>query len=510
MKSVIISNDKKARFVRIFVYTTFFMMLTHAYGYFNANFSHDSILINTFWSQFAAGRVFQPIYRLLRGGLSAPFLIGVMSTMWLAISIILLIELLSFKWELAIVLVCGLLSTSSTITLSNATYISFSDIFMLSLLLSIAGVYSVKKIRKGFLYAPFLIAASLALYQAYFQVAVALFMIDIIIHIIDEYAFKSVVQKALQYLFVLISALVIYYITYKIMLSITGITASESYNSVTKLKSFSTRSIPALLLNTYRNVANYFLRPETFGVTLVRITNITIFALTLLCILKLLKVRSINLINKIILIFVLILLPFGADIVFFLATFEHSLMTFSFVLFYVFALKIAELYRDEFKKTSYNFKCNSIKQFAVGLFGAIIIFNSVVFANQVYFKKELEYQATTAIMTRVLHHIEEMDSYTIGETPVAIIGELRQSPLAVKRPEFKHLSGVGLEGNLSLTYNNTNYWYLTQILGYPINPVPVSTLIELQKTNQVQQMPVYPNKGFCEFIDDILVIKFSN
>lgn len=380
---------------------------------------------------------------------------------------------------------------------------------MLSLLLSIAGVYFAVKLKTGFLYAPILISASLALYQAYFQVAVMLLMLNIIFHILDGNTFKSTVQKILQHLCVLFAALVLYYVVYKIVLSVTGITAAEAYNSPTSLGGYSKRLIVTLFLNTYRNVANYFLYPETFGITAVKTTNIIIFIFTFLGILRLLRVRSINLLNRMILLLVLLLLPFGADVVFFLAKFEHSLMTFSFILFYVFALKIAEYYQNEFVERLFIYKI-SVQRFFIGLFGAIIIFNNVVFANQVYFMKKLEYQTTTMIVNRVINHIEGLDSYAIGDTPVAIIGSLRRSPLAGRRSGFEHLRGVGLEDHLSLTYYETYRKYFEQILYYPINLVPQSVALELQKTSEVQQMPIFPNDGYCKYIDNILVIKFSN
>lgn len=508
-----ILSDRKARFTRVLFYTSIFMMLAHAFIYFNTSFSHDSTNVCSFsdnrW-QISLGRFLQPFYRLFRGKINAPFLIGILSTLWLAVSAMLIVDLLKIKRKLTVILVCGLLSTSSTLTLANATYIPWSDIFMLSLLLSVAGAYSVVKIKYGFIYAPLLISASLALYQAYFQVAVVLLMFDIFFYILDKQPLKAIAIKAFKYIAVLFLSLILYYVAYKFVLYITDIAAAKSYNSLYDLGDYSEHSIVGLFLNTYRNFAKYFLHPTTYSATISKTVNIIILILTIACIIRLIKTRSLSALNILMLALVIFLLPFGADLVFFIAKFEHSLMTLSFVLFYVLALKIAESYLEEFKDLPPKGGCAYFKQFTVWLFGAIIIFNNIVFANQVYLSKELQYQATSMIMSRVIHQIEELDSYVIGETPVAIIGDLNFAPLAIDRPGFEHLGGTGTEHKFSLTYYKTYLQYFEQILAYPINLLPESIATELRNTDEVQQMPCYPNKGFCQFIDGTLVIKFSD
>ena len=71
-----------------------------------------------------------------------------------------------------------------------------------------------------------------------------------------------------------------------------------------------------------------------------------------------------------------------------------------------------------------------IKARPLVLVGAII-FNNVVFANQVYLKKVLEYDATASLATRVVDRIEQTDGYVPGETTVAFVERFDSSPITL-------------------------------------------------------------------------------
>lgn len=58
-----------------------------------------------------------------------------------------IIEILGIKETYNMLFICGILAMNSMITYANATYIYLSDIYMLSLLCAVAGVFLVKKGR---------------------------------------------------------------------------------------------------------------------------------------------------------------------------------------------------------------------------------------------------------------------------------------------------------------------------------------------------------------------------
>ena len=139
---------------------------------------------------------------------------------------------------------------------------------------------------------------------------------------------------------------------------------------------------------------------------------------------------------------------------------------------------------------------------------ALVIFYSIVFANQAYLKKDMELKNTMLTLNRVVDRIEQTEGYVMGETPVVIVGTLMESDLAKKRPGLK-LPGTGLNSVFSVTDTTTYLEYFNNFLSYPINLENASTSAQWAQKEEVQDMPDFPAAGSCQFIDGTLVVKFS-
>lgn len=380
---------------------------------------------------------------------------------------------------------------------------------MLSLLFSVLGVYLFVKCKWGFVAAPFLFCASLAIYQAYFQVAVLLLMMLFVFDILDGYSFQRVIKRSQYAVGTLFLGLIIYYVFNKAALAVTGITPADSYNGLQIIGDYSSESIPFVFVKTYLHVARSFIIPETFNMRLTAIINVIIILSVLAMLVRLSAKRSIETKNKVLLALIIVAMPFGANVVYFIAKFMHSLMTYSFVLFYLFALMLSEYTADNKTQGDSGKTYGFPVQTGAMVLGAIILFNGVIYSNQIYFRKELEYQATTAVMNRVVSSMERVEGYVAGETPVAFAGRLDQSNALLKRSEFDHLTGVGLQSSLAVTYYSTYGWYLELILGYPVNLLSESSAQNLASTSEVRNMPAFPKPGYCQMVDGTLVVKLS-
>ena len=154
-------------------------LAAHGYCYFNLFYSHDSLLVyqNDVYWQISLGRFLHPVYFRLRGNFYAPALVGALSILFLAGAVFLMVRLLELKSRTLTVLLCGVLASSATVTLTNATYLHDADIYMLALLLAAAGVYACARLPWGVPLGGAVLCLSLGLYQAYFQTAVFLCML---------------------------------------------------------------------------------------------------------------------------------------------------------------------------------------------------------------------------------------------------------------------------------------------------------------------------------------------
>lgn len=492
-----------------------FSFVAHSFRYFNLMFSHDSLLVyqdEIKW-KIGLGRFFQPIYWLFRGELCAPLLLGICSIVWLSLAVVLILRLLDIKDRTPIVIVGGILSTCSTITYTNATYIHETDTYMLALLFAVASVYVWKKWNNGWLVGSVLIMISLGLYQSHFQSAVILALIVLVKMLLDEENFSKVFLEGIKAIMMLLIGGILYYGLFKLTLTLTGVSANTGYNGISSVGNYDGSSLPLLIRNTYGYAIRQFVFPETYNRKgIVTLVNSLLAILTVCGIIKIVRSKTLSKKSVILLVFLLTIMPFGMNVVYFISKgMEHSLMTFSFNFLYVFAVLIFGYCRNVFgdNKDNKKTKWSRYTEIAVVIGFFVLIWCNVVFSNQVYLKKGLQEQATLSIMTRVTERIEQTDGYVAGETPVAIVGNLNNSILAQERTGFEGVTGVGLYGNYAVTYELTYKEYYEFILSEKINLVSEKEVSSYSAMTEVRDMPAFPSAGCCKYIGKTLVIKLS-
>ena len=115
----------------------------------------------------------------------------------------------------------------------------------------------------------------------------------------------------------------------------------------------------------------------------------------------------------------------------------------------------------------------------------MLALGGIVFSNQVYLKKNLEFESTLSIMSRVIARAEAVEGYQPGSTPVAIIGTPEHSILSVQRKGFEHLSALdAANANYAIANDTDMIWYIWEVMGYPFNFV---STYELEQIKQYQK-----------------------
>ena len=522
-------SQKQQTFVKICIITLAFGLFAHAYRFFNASFSHDSLFIfqpvNS-EDQISYGRFLIPIYVALRSTICSPSLIGFISLLWLSVAIFIISDILNIKSTPALICICGILSTNIAITASFATYIPWVDIYMLALVFSFVAVYIFRKYKYGFLFAALPLLVSMGLYPIYFSAAVVMFLILLTKKIFEKEKTSAVIISGLKMLCSLMLGLVLYYFAVRIAWHFTGVAPSDDYNGVAGAGNFSDiSSLLSLLINTYVYPFKILRWQPICNSRYVALLNIVILAITAYNVIKIILCQKIHLKNILLLIVVMLLLPLGMNIAMFIAKgYVHHLMIYSFFLTYVLVVftfefihqnnlslqslsSTAALKRIMPSPESKLFKSN-LGEKIVFVAIALLIFNNIVFANQTYLKKDLEFTATASVMTRCLDRIEQTEGYIPGETPVAFIGDINKSALIETRPGYLH-NMTGLYSSYSITYFDSYELYLTNVLGYNINCIPKSIYTDIESLDEVVAMPSFPDKDSVKIINGILVVKLS-
>ena len=484
--------------------------MANAYCWFDFNFSHDSSALISGDAMFhaAIGRYLDPIVLFFRGELFSPFLLGIVSIIYLSVSTYLVSKIFKLKNRFSLILLSGLLSANSVITFITATYVYELDLYMLALMLSIIGAYTCMTYKKGWIASIILFAASLGLYQSYWQVAIIIFMLSSVIDALSKVDYKEIIGKLIKYIICLVLGLVLYLIGYKIALIIYNIEPMDNYNGLSLINNLLNMDV---LLKSFIGTYRYFFHRTVFlyifNDAIVSILIILSGVSSIVMILSKAVKNKLDKPNWVLLILLGIFLPLGGNIIYLITSgLEHGLMTYSFIFIYVFFICIME--NIEFKDKVF-IKIKKIFNYLILITCGFIIINSIIYSNQAYMKKHAEYDQTYATLNRVIDRMEQFEGYEVGKTKVLFAGRLENSNLT-NRNYFYDYKGTGLESSFSVTYPYTYDKFINNVMSYPMDIVTDETLIEeYQNKEEVLEMEAFPSKESLKMIDGMLIVKLS-
>ena len=220
------------------------------------------------------------------------------------------------------------------------------------------------------------------------------------------------------------------------------------------------------------------------------------------------------------LLLLIVLFPLGGNCVFLLSNgLKHTLMIYSFVFFDVWALMLCDIAREnkesqaESSTASVSESKVSLKEYVVPVLCGMLILNRVLFANALYLNVDLLNRATLSFMTRMVDRMERTPGYKIGETPVIIVGHIRENPYVRPLKDFGRLHSDFLGGHgLDVTFPETYKNYFDYVLNYPVQYVPREEMAECLENldlEAIHNMPIFPEQGGVALIDGVLVVKLS-
>lgn len=501
-----------------------FSLLAHGYRFSNNMFTHDSLLMiyqNDYAWQIALGRITQPILIFLRGSICNPWLISMAFVIWMIFAVYFTADLLEIKQITHIVLVAGIMICNVIITVGNAAYLPWIDFYALACCLSVMGVWCLKKAfsetdkfaKKQLIWmvlAIISLAVSIGIYQSYICVAIGLMMMLLVKDLATNMKFKSFFTKAFGMAVCLILAALIYYVAWKIFQRIFNIWTSDGYNGLASVGDYSDTSILGLFFKTYKQVWYFIWNPDTFATLIyhekslsflwlwiLRAVNIVVIGYTIIAIVYANAKNKTSFLHRIIQLVLVMLFPFGINLVSFISKgMEHTLMIYAFVLVYVAAIYFSSFFT---KNISAKIVCCALL--------AVVIWVNIVYANQVYLKKELQTEASTAMMSRIVSDIEDVEGYIPGETPVAFYGNFQTSEYVKDLIGFEDILPYGM-GKSSVTYYGVDYALLSYILNVDMNLTRVDTSDGVVMET-VDTMPCYPASGSIGYIGDTIVVKIA-
>ncbi len=514
------------KFVCTICSVAFWYLFAHGYRFSNTMYAHDALLQiyqdDSAW-QIALGRVLQPVLLFLRGGLCNPWLISFCAMLWLSFGVYLVVDLLGVRKLISINMISGVMACNAVLTALNASFLPWADFFMLSLFLAVAGVWLCKKGSWGFMcLGAAAMAAAMGIYQAYISVSIVLVILLLLQEARENAEFKYFIKKAVSYCGTLLAAALLYYLMWQVIRRIFGIWVADSYNGLASLGDYTDMSLFSTIGLAYRKVFYYLAHPDTFVTMTFRGRSLSIVWKYLLgaanlvaavCLIALLVRRNQGKERKpwqyLLQILLLLVLPAGMNFVCIISKGnDHILTLYAIVMPYVYAVATAEEKDDG--STGGMIKESRIRKGGVWLRCLVclsvlcMIWTNVVYANQVYLKRELQDRAITSFMTRIVSDMEDVEGYEPGITPVAFCGPFGSSPYLQEMEGFEELLPYGMT-KTPLTYTGTEEAFIRYELAVPINYTRVPW-----DDPAVVGMPSYPSEGSIAYVDGVLVVKISD
>ena len=503
--------------------TVVFGLAAHAYCYFNMTLSHDalfSLYRQDLVGQVQLGRFMHVPYHAVRGFITAPALIGALSLAFLSMAAYLTLRVTEITSKPLVVLVCGILATNATLTLTNASYLHESDQYMLALLLACAAVWCWRNLRFGWAAGGVLLALSLGFYQAYLSVAAVLFIMLALMDAARGTAGRELGREIGSMLGTLALGFALYLVLMFGFMAVYGVGFSSGENGLEQAGNFAGTSVVSLVAHTWLMPLHTLVRPIGLYPQLVGVLNVALSLVALVGLFWLARRHRVPRANYAVMVVLLLLLPFAANYVYVLSKgYVHALMLFAFFYWYVFALQVQQRVLDEKgwqlerlagpapKLPAADARLAAAGAAIVCAICAVVIAFNVVYANQAYFKKELQFEATQTTVNRVIDRLEQLERYEPGETPVYFTGSLQESPLLEPRAGFEHLNDTGFWSEAAVTYDVSAY--MEEVLGYPVNLLAEPEAAALLPASALDEMGAFPSRDSVQMVNGVAVVRLS-
>ena len=488
-------------------------LFAHGYTMFHFQLSHDSL--DGLYAagrenahKIELGRVLAPAYRyLFRGMLTMPWMIGLLGFFWIGLGVWLMADVLGIQSRFQLGLICGLMTVNLTITALSGTFMHDLDQNTFAMMLACFAVFVWHRRPRGWLmYGMLACAVCLGIYQAFISVAIGLIMHVLLMQLLRGEKAWPVLRRGLEGAVMVVLGGALFLLLVKGITQSTGVPLANRGNSLSAMENLTLASIPGLLKGMYRNwweylldMPNTWMEPHTAGMIN---RALIVFAGAVLVPLTILR-RDLGWVEKAFILLISLLFPLGWNVCYLLTSgFVHHLMQYAFMLFYVLCLQLA----THLSERGVWPKLYRPVQYVCFLLVALILWSGVQTANAYHFKKNSTVLATDARMTAVYSDMLAA-GYVPGETPLVVKGEV-----PIDTPDgFEETNKIwpGNYPNAITGDIKSIRSYFRFVLGDDAVFLPDEQWYAAMEDLYVQSMPVYPDEGYIDYLDDVMIVNLS-
>lgn len=441
------------------------------------------------------------------GNYPIPWLNGICSILFLAVSSVCLVEVLDLSNEWNYILVSMFMVTNPSV-FNTFTFIFTTPYYCFSIMLTCCAVYLIRVKKSGWILGIPLLTISLGIYQAYLGLAASIFVLFLILDCLREKLnVKTIFIRAWEYLGILCSSILLYFGITKISLKLVGGVSLTSYESIDTMGQLHIKQIPQFIMKAWLE----FLTPAIMdrnGWSMfwsARICYGLLLILLIILIIKLLMIMGVKEKGKMLLMCLFFFLfPCSVNLIYLMCMngYVHTLMRYAQIVVYIAAIVVLE------KEGATLLKGTSLLKIRYILTGLCLITvgSFCIQANQTYFGLHQKFSQTKAYYTVLVTQIKSQKGYQ-ADMPVAFVGEVNDStyPLFPQYSKFKTMAGTG---DLSYYYQ---LYSKKELIKYYCGFAPqyIYDTSAIESAEEYKKMPCYPDYGSVAILDGVVVVKFS-
>ncbi len=471
-------------------------LLAYAYRFFNMLPNWDTLMDYYYPTNnmIHQGRHLQIIGCLFSSFYDIPWITGLLCLLYIAVSVVLVTEILQMRDVIGIVSVSVLMTLFPTVV-SSFAFMYMADAFHSAMLFAVLAVWVTLRYRRGWLIGGACLCMSVGIYQAYLPFAIGL----ILVWLIDRLLFtgEKPVKQIFRFALMGIWGMVLYAVSLKGLVMIEGIAVSN-HQGMGSMGIPGIGQIITALIRSYVDTL-YFFFGSFRRISLYQAGNMVLFlCAAVAAVLWVIKSRAYKKWGRLLLACLCIaVIPCVAHIFYFLTkeVWYHALMQGTLWLCYVLVFLLLERTGAMKKKIS-----------AGCVIGALLAaYACILAANTAYLKMNTSYEKTMAMLNRVVDRMEQLPDYEEAAR-LAVIGEVQDGHTSVAELDP---SVVGVTEDSFVTHQKHMVAALSMYYGIALTGVPDEELLLLYEQAVVRDMPEWPAQGSVCQIGDLIVIKFS-
>ncbi len=516
------AND---RYKKIFLWTVIFGLMSHILIITNIIRNHDSARIKGYGAGITSGRWFltvlgEFIEKIKWGNYNLAGPNAFLAILFIAASVCLIVEMMNIQSDLLAALLGWLMVAFPAVV--DMMFFSFTIGYdMFATFLTVLAVYISVRYKNIFSYllATLFASMGLGIYQAYFPMMYTLYLIILIRNLLypDKYdgEIKTVIRDGVRYLLLSLASLIAYFIEVQITLKVYH-TSLSNYRDIDKWGGMRLGEIPAALFKTYidffrapaRNLYCVAVRPV---IKYVWFILLALTALILIC--RFVRIRK-DKIRLILSVIFVAAFPLVSDSIVFMCyhTTIETLMVYSLAAIFILPVVLTD---NLFSEKGENYRQRKENRFYKGLKSILIVSLSIMCTCYTWLANG---NYTTLWFSNQQAYFQFESVITQAKSLPGFHKSLRWAFIGAQQPDGFYENPWLSSADAAPFYysNNTNYMVasysryelVAEVLGYKLNTLSGEEVNELKKDERIKEMPVYPEDGGIQIVDDKVVVKY--